>query len=306
MTNDNQNPDYLDQDWTVLIQKRREKWADMMANLGQNGFSIHLLWENAAQVPDYQKDYGQPIPSLAVWPIQPGRKGTVIVCAGGGFMFKSPNEAKPVAEAFHQAGLNAAILDYRYSPYSRSAAGSDGQRAIRYLRCHAGELGIDPDHIAIGGFSAGGMVTSMVINGFDAGRQDNDDPVERVSSRPDAAFQMYGSFRRMPDLSASLPKHPLQFSFDDQNRQAREDYILSLPMDAPPLFMAQTDADDPHHVLQMALAYADRGIPHECHLFHGGPHGGALFDGRDEDTPEFPHTAHWITLASEWFVMMGF
>lgn len=72
------------------------------------------------------------------------------------------------------------------------------------------------------------------------------------------------------------------------------------------MYMAQTDSDNPHYVLDMAKAYADRGIPFEVHLFKGGPHGGGLFDGEHEDSPQFPHTAHWAELAVEWFMLYEF
>ena len=304
-SNDAKKPDYSDLDWSGLIRERHSQWARMWDELEAEGITRTPLWDDPQAVPDFDPDMGQSVPSLALWPVQPGRRGIIIVCAGGGFMFKSFNEARPVAAALHKAGLNAAILDYRYTPYKRESARDDGLRAIRYLRHHASRLGIDPGHIAIGGFSAGGILTSMVINHFEAGDPAAADPVEQVSSRPDAAFQMYGSFRTMPSLSADKPGHPLLFSFEEQQEKARQDFIHSLPLDVPPMFMAQTDGDDPHHVLYMALAYADRGIPHEYHLFHGGPHGGGLYNGMD-DTPNFPHTAHWITLMIEWFKLMGF
>lgn len=101
---------------------------------------------------------------LALKPVHEGkRRGIFIVCAGGAFLFKSSNEAKPVAEYFYRAGINVAILDYHVDPAKqkdsdkldvRISAGEDGLAAIRYLRLHADELGICPDKIAIGGFSA--------------------------------------------------------------------------------------------------------------------------------------------------------
>lgn len=298
-------PDYTDTDWSWLIRERHGKWALMWEELEREGIFRTYLWDDPKDVPDFDPAFDQPVPSLAIWPIQPDLRGIIIVCAGGGFFFKSFNEARPVAAALHQAGLNAAVLDYRFTPYNRESARDDGLRAIRYLRCHADRLGIDANHIAIGGFSAGGILTSMVINGFTMGDPTAADPVEQMSSRPDAAFQMYGSFRAMPSLTVEKPSHPLMFSFEEQQEKARQDFIHNLPLNAPPMFMAQTDGDDPHHVLHMALAYADRGIPHEYHLFHGGPHGGGLYNGAD-DTPDFPHTAHWIELATEWFKLMGF
>ncbi|NLS45742.1 MAG: alpha/beta hydrolase fold domain-containing protein [Firmicutes bacterium] len=108
-------------------------------------------------------------------------------------MFKSFNEAKPVAEYFYGAGLNAAILDYRVNPHSRETGCDDGLRAVRFLRANADRFGIPSDKIAIGGFSAGGMVSAYTATRFDYGNPDANDPIERVSSRPDAALILYGA-----------------------------------------------------------------------------------------------------------------
>lgn len=293
-------------DWSKLIQLRSTQWAAMWAELAREGWQIEPLWPDEASVPGFKREHGQPVPRLALLPVQPQKRGVIVVNAGGGFMFKSPNEAKPVAEAFHRFGFNAAVLDYRTAPYAREDAGADGLRAVRWLHSHAGRLGMDAAHVGIGGFSAGGILTSMVNNRFDAGCPDAADEVERASSRPDAAFQMYGSFAGMPRLGEPPKTGPLGFSYAQAREAARENLALMLPLEAAPIFMAQTDEDDPKLVASMALAYLERGIPCEYHLFHGGPHGGGLYDGRDENAPDFPHTAHWMELCCEWFAAMGF
>jgi hypothetical protein len=50
---------------------------------------------------------------------------------------------------------------------------------------------------------------------------------------------------------------------------------------------------------------ADRGIPFEVHTFANGPHGGGLYNGKDE-TPDFPRTARWADLAVGWLAELGF
>lgn len=68
-------------------------------------------------------------------------------------------------------GLNAAILDYHVdaskpmgiSMEIQLSAAEDGLAAIRYLRSHADEYGIPTDKIAIGGFSAGGILNGWRI-----------------------------------------------------------------------------------------------------------------------------------------------
>jgi len=69
--------------------------------------------------------------------------------------------------------------------------GDDGRQAVRYVRAHAAELGIDPQKIALMGFSAGGMLTSDVM-------YINDD-----ESRPNLAAPIYGT------SGMGLPEHPV-------------------------------------------------------------------------------------------------
>lgn len=300
-------PDYVDSDWSALIADRTAKWAGMWRELAGRGITRTPLWENSADVPGFDPALGQPEPAAALWPVRPGR-GTVIVCAGGAFLFKSSNEACDVAEAFYKKGFNAAVLDYRTLPYPFEATGADALRCLRLLRFRAGELGLDPNRLAIGGFSAGGMLTSYVQCHFDAGDPGAADPVERVSSRPDAAFSVYGAFPAYADPRAAAPKGEIlhTFSYDEAREAAKNRFAPNLRHDAAPIFLAQTDADDPKNLLDMAAAYTALGVQNEFHLFHGGPHGGALYDGSGEDTPNFPHTAHWFELACEWFALQGF
>jgi len=64
----------------------------------------------------------------------------------------------------------------------------DGRSAVRYLRAHAAELGIDPQRIAVGGGSAGGHVAAGTAL-FDGVDEDGEDT--SVSCMPDALVLYY-------------------------------------------------------------------------------------------------------------------
>lgn len=306
-------PDYLDLDWSALIADRFEKWENMLTEYEARGVKKIPLWENQNYPVPHVEGF---VPGLVLYPVHEEKRGMLVICAGGGFMFKSSNEAKEIADYFYEKGLNVAILDYAVkdpkcagttlsiNPDVMKTACEDAKRAIRLLRYHADEWNICADKIGIGGFSAGGIITSLLLTHYDNGNSEHADPVERVSCRPDATFQMYGSFRNILDTSGG--GLGLGFDFSAKHKTAETDVVLNLPLDLPPMFMAQTDSDDPVNLLDMGRAYYERGIPFEVHLFHGGPHGGGLYDGKHEDSPLFPHTAHWAELAAEWFAQQGF
>jgi acetyl esterase/lipase len=62
----------------------------------------------------------------------------------------------------------------------------DVHRAVRFIRCHARDYHIDPDHLGITGGSAGGHLSLMIGTAGTAGDAKAKDPVERVSSRVQA------------------------------------------------------------------------------------------------------------------------
>ena len=296
MAEEKKKPDYTDMDWSWLIRDREEKWKVLLQQAEADHWPIIPLRKT-------EKFTSQ----LILLPIQEEKRGIFIVCPGGGFMFKSSNEGKPVAEFFHEKGINAAILDYHVNSGiaegmdARQEAGEDGLAAIRYLRAHAEELGIDPDHIAIGGFSAGGMTTSYVATHFDYGDPEAPCAEGKVSSRPDAALVLYGAFS-----SSGLKGGPGVYDPAEQQKIAQSDPIRNLRFDGPPTFVFQTHKDDPRNALTYCMELANRGIPYEIHTFEDGPHGAALYDGKDPDSPYFPHTVMWAEIAADWLKNRGF
>ena len=162
-----------------LMQNSRRKFEEMMDSLDEKGYEVIPLREEDGFTA-----------RLAIKKAHSGEaRGIFIVCPGGGFLFKSWNEALPVAEYFYQTGLNVAILDYHVrkdlafklvDSEAYRMAGEDGLEAIRYLRSHAKRYHILPDHIAIGGFSAGGMLSGYAATKFDYGDEDAKNPLRKV------------------------------------------------------------------------------------------------------------------------------
>ena len=283
-----------------LKQSRFEAWREMREGMLAEGWTRVMLWQGDAPNWNPQVQDQDP-PSLYVkQPILPGR-GMLIVCAGGGFLFKSWNEAKPVAEYFYAKGFNTCVLDYRVGPYAQPDACADGLRAVRVVRANAAAWGIPGGKIAIGGFSAGGMLTGMACTRFDYGKPEAADPVERFSSRPDAGLVLYGAFQGMGASQGS----GLGFDNQKQNEYARMNNVKNLRWDCPPFFIFQTHSDDPSLAMKWGLECAERGIPFVVHTFRDGAHGNGLYNGKDE-TQDVPHTAKWAELAADWLEDNGF
>lgn len=282
-----------------LIASRKETFPRMMKRLEEMDYEIVDLREEAGFMS-----------RLAIKKTYEGApRGMVIICAGGGFLFKSWNEAMPVAEYFYEQGINVAVLDYHvkekldFDIYSQETkmAGEDGLQAIRYLRFYADRYHILPDHIAIGGFSAGGMLSGYAATRFDYGDPEAAEPLSRVSSRPDAALILYGAF----SATSSVPAATGGMTREQIAAANKMDNIRHIRVDCPPMFVFQTHEDDPRIALNFCMELAVHGVPYEIHTFEKGPHGGGLYNGKDE-TPDEPHTAMWAAIAADWLRSRGF
>ena len=115
----------------------------------------------------YEKETYEDQPYLIPYPAREGDQA-VIVIPGGGYGYKSMDgttgEGKDVAETLQKEGINAFVLHYRANPYEYPIPQLDVQRAVRYLRFHADELGIDPQKISLIGFSAGGTQVGSFLH----------------------------------------------------------------------------------------------------------------------------------------------
>ena len=118
-------------------------------------------------------------------------KPAVIYFPGGGFTSADWEKFTEMRTALAKAGFVVAAAEYRVVPDKFPALVVDAKSAVRYLRAHAKEYGVDPARIGVLGDSAGGYVVQMLgtTNGekaFDKG--DNLDQ----SSDVQAVATMFG------------------------------------------------------------------------------------------------------------------
>lgn len=94
-------------------------------------------------------DHYRPLPDRGPAP-------AVVFVHGGSWSHGDPSHAGPVALRFACLGIATVALSYRLVPGHRFPAPVDDVRhGLRWVRAHAGELGIDPDRLALGGISSG-------------------------------------------------------------------------------------------------------------------------------------------------------
>ena len=118
-------------------------------------------------------------------------KPAIVYFPGGGFTSAAWDKFIEMRMALAQAGFVVAAAEYRTVPDTFPAPVIDGKAAIRYLREHAKEYGIDPQRIGVLGDSAGGYMAQMMAltNGDKAFEQGD---FLNQSSDVQAAATLYG------------------------------------------------------------------------------------------------------------------
>ena len=114
------------------------------------------------------------------------QRPAIVFFFGGGWVGGSPSQFYPHAAYLASRGMVAIGAEYRIkrvhgtSPF---VCVQDGKSAIRWVRAHADELGIDAHRVAAGGGSAGGHVAAATatVPGLDEPGEDT-----TVSAVPDA------------------------------------------------------------------------------------------------------------------------
>lgn len=109
-------------------------------------------------------------PYVTAIPVKKGvtPKGAVVLMAGGAYQFRGDyTDSLPTAAALREYGFQTFIVDYRLSPYTQEEGALDVARAVRFIRKNADVYGIEPDDIAVMGFSAGGIQAGEFLMYYD-------------------------------------------------------------------------------------------------------------------------------------------
>lgn len=120
------------------------------------------------------------------------KRSCFITIHGGGWTGGEPPRMYPFADHYAKAGLVGISVQYRlYNPKGEVTVFDcvkDARSAVRYVRAHATELGIDPQKIAVSGGSAGGHLAAAtaIFDGVDEAGEDT-----KMSPVPNALVLLY-------------------------------------------------------------------------------------------------------------------
>lgn len=200
----------------------------------------------------------------------------IVICPGGGYIrHVLDRNGYNVVPWLNAHGIAAILLEYRLPRGRPFVPLLDAQRALRVTRAHAKEWKIDPRRVGILGFSAGGHVASSAGTHFDAGRPEDEDPVERQSCRPDFLWLVYpvvtmgdkAHTGSRIELLGPEPKPELVRLFSNEAQVTRE---------TPPAFLVHAVDDrsvPPENSRAFAAAMKAQGVPVEYLELPSGGHG---------------------------------
>lgn len=265
------------------------------AGSGYAGIESLIVPYTATEDVVYGQKEGMGLTLDVLKPEKNGNGRGIVLISSGSWKSDKSNIAEEVAEfrrdhwamGLLQGGYTCFVVRHGSGPrFFVPEMVEDVRRSVRFVRMHAAEYGIDPDHIGITSGSSGGHLALMVGLTGDDGNPDSKDPVERVSCRTQSIVAWFpptdlinfgatdgyqaieqgrpGFFERIFGKITDLPAQLKSIS-----------PIYQVTPDDPPLLLIHGDADSTVPVQQseiMKAKYEEAGLKVKLIVQPGGGH----------------------------------
>lgn len=229
------------------------------------------------------------------------KRPTVVVCPGGGYWICSYREADIVATQFLARGFNAFVFTYSLGEkavFPRPLV--ELSVAMKDIRENASEWLIDPDKIAVCGFSAGGHLCASLGTLWNDAEIIEKSGCKNGENKPNALILGY------PVISTSWIEkdNSLQRLIGDSDFELTKKKLNmqnNVGKQTPPSFIFHTYNDGCVPVedsLVFAAALAENDIPFDLHIFTNGGHGMSV--GNDTVGCNEPEYGKWVGMAGDW------
>ncbi|MDB5309863.1 MAG: acetyl esterase [Gemmataceae bacterium] len=233
----------------------------------------------------------------------------VIFCVSGGWYSGKEGISPVFIRPFLDRGYAVFAVVHGSQPkFTIPEVLDDMHRAVRFVRAHAKDYGVDPDKLGIAGGSAGGHLSLMQGTAFKPGNPKAADPVEQESSRvaavgcffPPTDFLNYGKEGEIALGGGTLKDFKAPFDFRELDSKTRSfvevtdeakrlaigkkiSPVYHVSKDSAPALIIHGDADKlvPIQQAELIIAkYKEAGVPCELVVKKGAVHGWA---GMDKD-----------------------
>ncbi len=250
----------------------------------------------------YGRKFGTALTMDVLTPRKDANGAAIILAVSGGW-FSAHEAINPgfVAEFGRRGYTVFAVVHGSQPKFTIPEVLGDMNRAVRFIRYHAQDYGIDPNRIGISGGSAGGHLSLMQGTAGDLGSPDAKDPIDKMSSRvqavacffPPTDFLNYGKTGEIALGRGVLKDFRAPFDFHEFDPQVKafvpitsEEKLLEIgkqisPLyhvtaDDPPTLIFHGDADTLVPIQQAELIVAkfkEVGVPAELVVKKGAAHG---------------------------------
>lgn len=225
-------------------------------------------------------------PSITVYrPALPNGMA-IIMCPGGGYARLAMNhEGHDMAPWFTTQGITYVVLKYRMPNGHYEVPLSDAEQAIRLVRAHAKEWGIDPHRVGIMGASAGGHLAASLATLYSG-----DD------TRPDFQILFYPVISMVKGVTHAGSRQNLIGS--NPSAELEQKYTLERQVTArtPQAFIMLSTDDTavlPINSINYYLALLEQKVPATLHVYPTGGHGWGFRDN-------FTYKRQWTEELEKW------
>lgn len=203
-----------------------------------------------------------------------------VICPGGSYWWCSEREAEPVALRMLGNGIAAAVVNYacQYQHYPLQLL--EILAAITYIRRNSKSLHIDPERIAVMGFSAGGHAACTAGLFWQEKLAEDALGIAYGEDKPNGMILCYpvitsGEYTHEGSMKCLLGDEP------DAELTAKMSLENQVTENAPKAFIWHTSEDGlvpVENYLLIATALHKKGIDVEMHIYPKGGHGLSLCD----------------------------
>ena len=241
--------------------------------------SIHSSQQEKIEVSEVTRISKVQIPQLELF--LPNKKSAtgqaVIICPGGGYARLSYDwEGTDFAKLLNAHGIAAFVLKYRLPDSLTSTHPDlvpllDAKQAIRIVRARAKEWNINPEHVGVMGFSAGGHLVATLSTQLEEGTRPNFAILVYPVISMDKTIAHMGSRNNLIGLQPT----------DDLIKKYSNEFQVSEQTPASFIVHATDDYSVPvENSLLYYQALKKNKVPVEMHVFPTGGHGFGLALGK--------------------------
>jgi acetyl esterase/lipase len=246
----------------------------------------------------YRKKGGVALTMDVFKPAKPSGIG-VLWMVSGGWVSDHNGINAGLAKLFNDRGITLIFVMHGSQPkYTVAEIVDDIHRAVRFVRTNAATYGVDPNRLGISGASAGGHLSLMMATYGADGKPDARDPIDRASSRVQAAALFYPptdmlNYGKEGVAAFTLPMlRGYQPAFGTTDATPKEEMakisralspIYGISASTPPILLIHGDADTLVPLQQserFLTKLKEKSIPCELIVKKGKGHG---WEGMDQD-----------------------